>query len=137
MTLPVASAAPGIFTADSSGRGQGAILNEDTSLNSLSNPARKGSIVVLFATGEGQTTPNGVDGLPAGSVFPKPNLPVTVQIGGVNAEVLYAGAAPGLVAGVMQLNVKIPETAPSGNAVPLTVQVGTQQSASAVTLAVQ
>ena len=57
VTMSVTPSAPGIFTANGSGTGQGAILNEDGTVNSAANPARKGSVVVIFATGEGQTNP--------------------------------------------------------------------------------
>lgn len=137
ISLPVAQASPAFFTSNASGRGQGAFLNEDNSLNSASNPAAKGSIVVLYATGEGQTDPAGVDGQLASSVYPKPVLPVSVKIGGVDAEILYAGAAPELVAGVLQVNVRIPDNVPAGAEVPITLRVGSQQSPSGVTLAVQ
>ena len=50
-TLPVAAAAPGIFTLDSSGHGPAAVLNEDNSVNSSSNPARRGSVVQIFTRG--------------------------------------------------------------------------------------
>jgi len=98
----VADTAPGIFTIDSSGSGQAAALNEDGSLNSVSNPASRGSVVVLYATGAGQTDPAGVDGsLPRrGDALPKPLREVSVRIGGQTAEVLYAGGAPLLINGV-------------------------------------
>ena len=64
LTLQVAGSAPGLYSADGSGSGPGAILNQDLSLNSASNPAAQGAIVILFGTGEGQTTPSGVDGQP-------------------------------------------------------------------------
>jgi len=57
---------------------------------------------VLFGTGEGQTNPPGVDGRPATTVFPKPLGAVKVFIGGIQADVAYAGAAPFLVAGVLR-----------------------------------
>ena len=56
LTLSTAAAAPALFTTDSSGKGQGAILNQDGSANGPTNPAAKGSIVVLFGTGEGLIT---------------------------------------------------------------------------------
>ena len=90
----------------------------------------------MFATGEGQTDPEGVDGRLAGDVLPKPRAPVSVQIGGLPAEVLYAGAAPGLVAGVLQVNAKVPDGAASG-AVPLLLTVGNATSPGGVTVAVQ
>ena len=135
--LQVAGAAPGLFTADSSGKGQGAILNQDTSLNSPKTPATRGSIVVLYATGEGQTTPPGVDGKIAQSTLPKPNLSVSARIGGIDAEVLYAGAAPGLAAGVLQANLRIPMDVAVGDAVPIVLVVGGIASQPGVTLAVR
>jgi uncharacterized protein (TIGR03437 family) len=62
VTLPVVAATPGIFTANASGTGPGAIANQDYSTNSPSNPAAQGSTVVLYLTGEGQTIPGGTDG---------------------------------------------------------------------------
>ncbi len=136
VTLQVAPSAPGLFSANSSGRGPGAILNQDSSVNAAGNPAEKGSVVVLFGTGEGRTEPDGVDGRLASSVFPKPRLPVSVRIGGAPAEVLYAGAAPGLVAGVFQINARIPEGVVSG-AVPVVVTVGSAASQEGLTVAVR
>ncbi len=135
-TLPVAGSAPALFTADASGRGQGAILNEDGSVNSLSNPAAKGSVVVLYGTGEGATNPPGVDGKLATDVLPKPTLPVTVSVDGKDAQVLYAGAAPGEVAGVIQVNVVLPQGVISG-AVPIVLRVGAASSQAGVILSVQ
>ena len=136
LVLNIASAAPGIFTQDLSGSGVGAILNEDNALNSTARPAAKGSVVVLYATGEGQTSPEGLNGRIATTVFPKPTLPVSVQVGGVDAEVLYAGAAPGQVAGMMQVNVRVPESIASG-LMPIVLSVGGTASQSGVVLAVR
>ena len=58
--IPVAGSAPGIFTIDGSGRGRAAVLNQDNTLNLPSNPADRGSVVQIFATGEGSTEPPGV-----------------------------------------------------------------------------
>jgi uncharacterized protein (TIGR03437 family) len=135
-TLPVATSAPGIFTANSSGSGQAAALNQDGTLNSGSNPAHIGDIVTLFATGEGQTTPNGKDGLLAvGPSYPAPIQPVNVTVGGLPAMVAYAGAAPTLVAGVMQVNVQIPTGVAATGAVTVVLNVGGVNSP-AVTIAV-
>ena len=57
--IPVAAAVPAIFTADQSGKGQGSILNQDTTVNSAANPASGGQVIVIYATGEGQTVPPG------------------------------------------------------------------------------
>ncbi len=136
VTLPVAPSAPSLFSADSSGRGPGAILNQDGSVNTPGNPADKDSVIVLFGTGEGRTEPEGVDGRLATSVFPKPRLAVTATVGGLPAEVLYAGAAPGLVSGVLQVNVKIPPGVASGN-VPVAVTIGVASSQGGLTVAVR
>jgi uncharacterized protein (TIGR03437 family) len=119
VALAVAESAPGLFTANATGSGQGAILNEDGSLNSASKPARRGSLVTLLATGEGQTS-----------------LPVTVLIGGQQAVVSDAGQAPGL-AGVLQVRAWAPGPVTPGPAVPITLVVGGAQSQPGVTVAVQ
>lgn len=92
--------------------------------------------MVLFGTGEGQTNPPGVDGKLAAGVFPKPTQTVSVLIGGQQAEILYAGAAPGLVAGVLQVNARIPAAAASGN-IPVVVSVGNSSSQPDLTVAVR
>jgi uncharacterized protein (TIGR03437 family) len=137
LTLPVVAAAPAIFTVDSSGVGQGAILNQDSSANSASNPALRGSIVTLFATGAGQTNPASIDGQIAGTVLAKPQLPVSVQIGGLAAEIQYGGAAPGLIAGIIQVNAVVPAEAPAGFAVPVVLTVGGSSSPLGVTVAIK
>ena len=139
VTLPVAAAMPSIFAANSAGTGQGAILNnEDLSKNSAANPADRGSVVVIFATGAGVTKPASVDGVLASSSNP-PLIAetVTATVGGLNAEVVYQGAAPGLVAGVSQINVKIPADVTPGPAVPVTITVGKVKSVNTVTVAVK
>lgn len=124
-TIPVAPSSPGIFTANASGTGQAAVLNQNGTLNSATNPALVGSIITLYATGEGQTSPGGVDGkLASGSTLPSPNQPVSVTIGGLPAVVNYAGAAPTLVAGLMQINVQVPAGFADSTSVPVVVQVG-------------
>ena len=133
----VTHAAPAIFTLDSTGTGPGAILNQDSSVNSPSNPAAKGSIISIFATGGGQTNPPGVDGQITESVLPSPLLPVTVQIGGLNSNVVYAGAAPGLISGVLQVNVVLPDGVPSGPSVAVLLTIGSSASQPGVTVAMR
>jgi uncharacterized protein (TIGR03437 family) len=136
VAMDVVDAAPGIFTQAQSGSGAGSILNPNFSVNSSAKPAARGTTVAVFATGEGQTNPGGSDGLVAVDALPKPLLDVTATVGGVPAMVQYAGAAPSLVAGVLQVNVTIPDGAPSGNAA-LVVKVGAKSSQPGVTVAVQ
>ena len=88
-------------------------------------------------TGEGQTTPSGVDGAPATLPYPQPRLPVTVTIGNQKVAPIYAGGAPGEVAGLMQVDVQIPNGIQTGSAVPISVQVGNASSPSGVTIAIQ
>jgi len=135
--LALAQSAPGLFTLNSSGAGGGAILNQDGSINTPDNPAERGSIVVLFGTGEGQTEPGGQDGKIAAEILPRPRLTVSVTIGGRPADVLYAGGAPGLVAGVIQVNARVPADLPQTGELPVVLQVGSAASQHGVTLAVR
>lgn len=137
VTLFVVNSAPGVFTANASGRGQAAALNENGSLNVAANPAVRGSIMVLFATGEGQTNPNGSDGKLTTTPLPMPQLPVTVSFGGIDGQVVYVGGAPGLTAGLLQVNVRIPTDAQTGTEVPLTVNIGSASSQRLVTVAIR
>ena len=114
--VPVTATAPAIFTANSSGSGQGSILNQDMAANSAENPARTGSVVAVYATGFGQTDPPSSDGSINDSSNARPVLPVTAEIAGREATVLYAGPAPGLISGVFQVNVQVPEGLTSGAA---------------------
>ena len=137
--LPVAKAAPGIFTADSSGRGQGAIVNQDGTINTPDNPASPGSLVSIYGTGDGQTLPNGKDGIIIGGAadLRYTLLPVTASIGGQTADVVYAGSVGGEVAGIFQANVRVPKGLSSGASLPVSLIVGTSSSQTGVTIAVQ
>ena len=135
--LPLEPASPAIFTQTSSGRGPGTILNQDYSLNTPENPAPRGSIVVLYATGEGQTSLSGVDGKLAEDPLPQPLMPVSVLIGGQDAKVFYAGAAPELLAGVMQVNARVPRNVEAGDELPIALRVGDFESPPGVTVAVR
>jgi uncharacterized protein (TIGR03437 family) len=136
-TVPVAASAPGIFALSASGVGPAAVLNQDNSVNSATNPAPRGSIIQIYATGEGETSPHGVTGSVIGTDLKKPVLSVKVSIGGQDAVVQYAGSAGASVAGLFQVNAVVPQTAAPGAAVPITVSVGGVPSQSGVTIAVQ
>jgi uncharacterized protein (TIGR03437 family) len=128
ITLNVADAAPGLFMVAA---GQAAALNQDGTVNSQSNPAAPGSIVVLYATGEGATNPPANTGQLSNMPFdqlPRPKSRAAVTIGGKDATILYAGAAPGLTAGVMQVNAMIPADLATGPAVPVMLTVGNATS---------
>lgn len=136
LTMDVHDSAPGIFTSNNRGYGQGSILNQDYTVNGSYSPAARGSIVMVFATGGGQTSPPGIDGAVASAgVFPSLVLPVRVYIDGRSAEVLYAGPLPGSVAGALQSNARVPLgiSTPSATVV---VTIGDRTSRDAVTMAV-
>ncbi len=134
----VGTASPGIFTVTQTGAGQGAILNQNNSVNAANNPADRGSVIAIYATGEGQTTPPGVDGgVNNGPTFPRPIGEVRVFIGGIEANVQYAGAAPTFVAGVMQVNAVVPQALAPGAAVPVVIRVGGVSSPQVATVAIR
>lgn len=134
--VAVASSAPGLFTTG--GSAQAAALNQDGTVNGAQNGARPGSIISLFATGEGLTTPQSVEGaISAPSALARPLLPVSVLIGGRPAEVLYAGSAPGQLAGLLQVNVRIPEDTPTGAAASVQLQIGSAVSQAGVAVFVR
>jgi len=134
--LNVSATMPGLFTLDESGRGQGAILNQNATINMVNNPAARGSIVVLYGTGQGASDPDWAEDVLATSPLPQPVNPVTVTIGGQKADILYAGAAPGM-AGLMQINARVPAQIQPGNAVPVVVTIAGNKSQTGVTLAVK
>jgi uncharacterized protein (TIGR03437 family) len=141
LQLRLVDSAPGIYTLTQTGTGQGAILNQNGSVNSAANPETVGNYIQIFGTGEGQTSPQGVDGLvlPIKSPLPAPNLPVEVSIGGVPidpADVNYAGEAPGEISGVIQVNAKIPAGVGPGP-VPVVIKVGGVPSQANVTVSVR
>jgi uncharacterized protein (TIGR03437 family) len=133
----VVSAKPGLFTIDGTGRKAGAILNENGTVNTPDNPAERGSVIVLYATGDGIVSPSVADGQVNGSTLPKPVLPVSVRVGGRPANIDYAGAAPGFIAGAMQINVRLPLGIQTGPNVPVTVVIGDEASPPGVTVSVR
>jgi uncharacterized protein (TIGR03437 family) len=136
VTLPVVSAMPAIFTSDASGKGQGAILNQDFSVNGAANPAARGSAIVIYMTGAGAMQSPVTDGQLA-SATTSIAQDVTVRIGGATGlKPLYAGAAPGIVQGVVQVNVVIPTSLATGNQ-PIEVTIGGVTSLAGVTVAVK
>lgn len=134
-SVPVSATAPGVFTLDTTGFGQALAANFPSyTLNSASNPAPVGSTVVLYITGEGQTSPDGVDGKLTIGATTSPLNAVTATVNGIAANVAYV-EAPTLVAGVLQVNLTIPQGVLSG---PANVQISTKTLLSPiVTIAVQ
>ena len=135
VTVPVVPASPAIFTTGA-GEGQAQAVNENGSLNSTADPAPRGSVVSLYVTGSGQTQPAGVDGQAAKSPSAQPALPLTVTVGGLPAEILYAGEAPGFV-GLLLVNARVPRNLKSTGLLPIVLHVGTAASQAGVTIAVR
>ena len=124
LTVDLAKSTPAIFSLDSSGMGQIVAANQDGTLNATTAPAAKGSVITLYATGAGAMTPVPVDGSVTAGTLALPVLPVTAQIDGQDAQVQYAGAAPGIVAGVIQVNLYVPAGARSGSADSIVLNIG-------------
>jgi uncharacterized protein (TIGR03437 family) len=124
LEVPVVDAAPGIFTLDASGSGQAAVLNQDGSVNSPQNPAEQDSFISIFLTGVGQLSPAPRDGSVPSGTSAMPVLPIQLSIDGApQQEPSYAGDAPGLVRGVVQINALVPQLFQTG-AVRLVLSAG-------------
>jgi uncharacterized protein (TIGR03437 family) len=141
VTVPVQAASPGIFSADGSGTGAGAILNQDYSLNVRLNPAARGSVIAIYLTGSGVTNPASVDGAVTGLTPPFPSVTqsVVVTMGGVPVpaqNIVYSGAAPGTVEGLTQIDVLIPASVAAGPTVPIIVTIGGVPSQTGITVSV-
>ena len=143
--LAVQNQAPGLFTVNQAGTAQLSAINQNNTYNGVSGsgiqPAPQGSVISVYGTGGGQTTPPGV----TGSITPLPRSPAdllnltaraTATIGGQTAQVQFAGAAPTLVTGVFQMNILVP-TGVTGSNVPLTVSINGVSTTQVTTIAVQ
>jgi uncharacterized protein (TIGR03437 family) len=145
VSVPVVDTSPGIFTTTQTGKGQGAILNATgpgaSTPNSVDNPSPTGSGVAIFATGGGLLNQAVQDGSIILEVLEPPGFvpaaPVSLTIGGQPAKILYAGAAPYEVAGMLQINATVPNGIGSG-AQPVVLTIGANNNASQqVTVAVK
>jgi uncharacterized protein (TIGR03437 family) len=131
-TVPAAPTAPGIFTIGATGAGQGAILNQDNTVNSPDNPAPNGTIIQIFATGAGQTFPAST----TGSVTPSTgggSVPYSVKIfySGTEGAVVFSGPAPGFASGALQVNAVVPRfgSSPTTRTVSLVLEINGVRSA--------
>ncbi|MEX2301384.1 MAG: carboxypeptidase regulatory-like domain-containing protein [Bryobacterales bacterium] len=135
ISVAAAAAGPGLFTL---GAGPALVaLNQDGTVNGVSNGAARGSIITLFGTGQGLASPPLATGQPAGAQpLSEVVAPVTVMIGGQIAEVKFAGMAPGF-AGLLQINAVIPAGASGGQNTPVEVIIGGVATGQNGTIAVQ
>ena len=124
--------APGIFTLPDN---QGVILNEDYSMNGPGHPAKRGKPMMIWATGAGAVSPpvSAGQAAPFNPLASTPQKP-RVTVGGAGASVQFSGLTPGL-AGLWQINAVLPLSAPTGDAVPVSITLGGSQSKT-VTMAV-
>jgi len=148
----VANVAPGIFTLNTTGQGQGAVVNQNGTINGPpsgvataggvvpTTPASAGTVIAVYATGGGQTDPASATGSVAPTTLLRPLVvplsAISATIGGQPATVTFAGSAPGLVSGVMQVNVTVPAGV-SGNNLPLVLTINGAPTTLGVTVAVQ
>jgi uncharacterized protein (TIGR03437 family) len=119
----VDSVSPGFFTATANGRGQISALNQDNTVNSISNPVGRGQVIQMYGTGLGAVSNQPGDGQPSpGGPLAEGEKP-DVYINGRQVpagDVSFSGLAPGFV-GLWQLNAKIQDTTPPGNAISVVV----------------
>jgi beta-glucosidase len=136
-TVTLAPFAPGIFTLNGQGTGPAAVLDDSYNLINTSNPAAAGiTTLLLYCTGLGAVSnPPPTGAAATGNPLSVTTTTPTVTIGGVSAPVAWSGLAPGTV-GEYQVNVFVPATAPTGNAVPAILYIGGAQS-NTVEIAVQ
>jgi len=127
VTLNVAKTAPGIFSQEETGKGQGEIYNDTWTLNSRTAPAAPGSTVTVLWTGGGITFPAGLDGRIETGGMPKPAAEVKATIGGKAATVVYAGAVPFTWSGLLMAQIKVPADV-TGDALPVVITAGTAAS---------
>lgn len=116
IAVAVKDTVPSLFTQDGSGQGRVLAFNQDATLNSPENPAKLGTIVTLFATGTGVTSPASEAGAIAQSIDARPaQIPAVVlygKTGGIPLTAVYAGPSPGSITSVTQFNLRLPESIP-------------------------
>ncbi len=134
----VAAAQPAVFSANQSGSGQAVIVDgaNPGMLADATAPIERGGVLIIYCEGLGATDPPVVEGEAApASPLAVTASPASVRIGGVEAEVVFAGLTP-FFTGLYQLNVKVPTAVAPGNAVPVVVTIA-GQSSRALTIAVK
>jgi adhesin/invasin len=122
---------PGLFVTTN---GRASALNGDLSVHTAATPIPAGGYVVLYITGQGSVTPPVLDGTAAPlAPLSLVDAPVTVSIGGKDAQVTFQGLAPGY-AGLTQLNVIVPAgLAPGDQAVFVAIN-GLPSNAAVITV---
>jgi uncharacterized protein (TIGR03437 family) len=142
VVVQVARLSPGIYTfngrlAVAVNAADGTIAQANGSLAGLgTHAAEVGSVVILYANGLGPVDRPVFDGNLSSDPITRTLSEPTVRLGGVEASVLYSGLAPQFV-GVNQLNVLLPANVPTGDAVPIQIQLGGITTSEAISIAVR
>ena len=99
----------------------------------------RGSVIILYATGEGVTVPASVEGMVTTLVppFPATQLPVSVTFQGIPLVSDTPATNPGAVSGLMQINAVVPATSPTGAAIPVLLSINGQSTPGGTTVAVK
>jgi uncharacterized protein (TIGR03437 family) len=100
------------------------IANQDGTANSASSPAKLGSVIALYVSGQGVTNPLSVDGLVNSFPLPVPVALPSIFIGQTQIQPLFAGAAPGLISGINQVNIQLPSTISPSSQVAFAIGIG-------------
>jgi uncharacterized protein (TIGR03437 family) len=139
--VSIATSAPGFFTADESGTGQASAftVNPDGTyqISNSSHPATAGTVLVLYLTGAGVVSPSSPDGSVNSTLTGSPAGSVTATIGNLPAQVLFCATVPGLLNGVLQVNLMVPSGVPTGSQAELSVFIGGNATQPGVTLALR
>ncbi|MFN0101206.1 MAG: cytochrome P460 family protein [Bryobacteraceae bacterium] len=140
MDVSIGRSSPAIFTSSGMGTGPAVAMNASDGTiaqpsRSGARPARIGSVIAIYATGQGPVSPTLPTGRPTLDVNRRNTILPEVLIGGRQAQVLYAGLAPN-VPGINQINAVVPEGVAAGGAVPLQIRSGGVTSTDRVTIAV-
>ena len=130
----VPTIASGIITAQ---LGQAVAVNLDGTICDSAHPAAPGSYIIVYFTGGGPTTPFGSTGSVTGTTLKRLTQTALATVADVPATVIYAGAAPTLVEGVSQLNLRLDEKTPASPAQTLILTVGNTSSPATASIAVK
>ena len=130
IAVPVTAASPALFTYNN----RGLFLTPSFQIITADQPAHRGDIVIFYASGEGVTDTPGIDGELVVDLHRA--RAASVIVSGAAAELLYAGSAPGFVAGLLQVNIKIPDAAPLGDA-SVVLKVGSASSPAGITIPIR
>jgi uncharacterized protein (TIGR03437 family) len=123
-TVSVVPTAPALFTTDFTGMNGAVALNADGTVNSAANPAARGSNIMLFATGEGLTTPADTDGVVEADNSRVPVAVMSVTFNGTTATIGADGSTPKDISGVLELTVTVPASITAGTATVVLTAAG-------------